>query len=79
MLIDAQTAPRPGIVRVFRGDKDVTGGLFRAWLPDQPGVDGPGEVYRYKRNAYGKYYWDPVTFEPAIEHFTGAVRWEQWA
>ena len=70
-------------VHVFLDGEDVSKRCFRSVVPEEPGVEGPGQVCLYKRNSDGCFYIDPATMalppeerRPAQEVLEGIVRWE---
>jgi len=68
---------------VFLNGEDVSKRCFQAIVPEQAGIEGPGQVWLYKRNPDGHFYIEPETKlspggpKAAHEVLEGVVRWER--
>jgi len=62
--------------RAWLNGEEVSERRLKAIVPDQPGVERPGQVWLVKENAEGKAFTDKATGEMAVEVLEGMVRWE---
>ena len=64
--------------RVFLDGEDVSNRCYLAIAPAEAGVEGPGQVWLYKRNAEGHFYLEGEgeARDAAREVRVGMVRWE---